>query len=129
MKPFICPPMLSTSQSLAVASVSFNSISQPGSIVHEAEQQSPSTVLPSSHASVGVWMPSPQTDTQMVGWPAQLNPASIAHVGLQPSPPMVPPSSHASVPTIRPSPQFDMHTVGTPAQVNPGSSVHVALQP
>ena len=62
--------------------------------------------VPSSQASVPATMPSPQTVSQVLGAPLQLQPDSTVQVEEQPSPDVVLPSSQVSVPSITPSPHF-----------------------
>jgi hypothetical protein len=75
--------------------------SQLGSSVQVAEQPSPETTFPSSHASVGSFSPSPHGDVQPFV-PVQIG--SARQSAPHPSPPYVLPSSHASLPSLRLSP-------------------------
>jgi hypothetical protein len=55
------------------------------SIVQEKLQPSPSARFPSSHCSTLVRYPSPQTETQLLGLPEQVNPRSLVQEELHPS--------------------------------------------
>src|SRR5262245_66228615 len=75
----------------------------PGSILQAAEQPSPSTLLPSSHASLTT-MPSPQRDMH-APFAAVLQSGSFWQVAEQPSNGSAFPSSHPSAPSTFLSPQ------------------------
>src|SRR4029079_9028493 len=75
--------------------------SQLGSSVQAAEQPSPETALPSSHASVGSFSPSPHGDVQPF---VPVHTGSARQSAPQPSPPYVLPSSQASPPSFVLSP-------------------------
>ena len=109
--------------------VPFGSTSQPASIWQTDEQQSLLARLPSSHASLGAFTPSPQTEVQTLGVPVHVYPGSTAHTAEQPSPVVVLPSSQASAPFLSPSPQIGEQTLGTPAQLKPASTTHAEEQP
>src|SRR5580765_6518512 len=76
--------------------------SQFGSRAQVAEQPSPETTLPSSHASLGCLSPSPHGEVQPLV-PTQTG--SDRQSALQPSPPKVFWSSQDSPPSFTPSPQ------------------------
>ena len=77
-------------------------------MVHEAEQPSPSTELPSSQASMPSMAPLPQMRLQLLGVPAHSKPASIWQALEQPSPLLVLVSSHcSSVASMKPSEHTD----------------------
>src|SRR3954469_22637402 len=94
----------------------------PGSMAQVAEHPSPSTVLPSSHASPTT-MPSPHFDAhdapEQSGSPRQ-SPA-------QPSNGSALPSSQLSVPSTLPSPHFvGVQALGLPLHFQPISILQVA---
>src|SRR6188474_1113583 len=100
--------------------------SQLGSSVQLAEHPSPETALPSSHASVGSFRPSPHGEVQPF---VPVQTGSARQSAPQPSPPYVLPSSHASPPSFLPSPHV-VRWHGWPAgHAKPGSIRHVSLQP
>ena len=82
---------------------------KPVSFLHTSEHPSQLQVLPSSHSSTGVCMPSPQVGLQ-VSLPAvpcvQLQPVSTRQRLLHPSPLKRFPSSHDSKLSLIPLPQF-----------------------
>src|SRR5436190_2445066 len=97
----------------------------PGSILHAAEQPSPSTLLPSSQSS---WttMPSPQRDMHE----PVLQSGSFWQSAEQPSNGKALPSSHPSAPSTFLSPQVVcVHWLGLPLHFHPSSTLQVAEQP
>src|SRR6185436_9312109 len=76
-----------------------------GSIVHAAEQPSPSRWLPSSQSSAPAMMPAPQPVVHADVAPVQLQPGATVQIIEQPSPLTRAPSSQASNPATTPSPQ------------------------
>src|SRR5215471_12083064 len=97
----------------------------PGSMVQVAEHPSPSTLLPSSHASPTT-MPSPHFDAHEA--PPQSG--SLRQSPEQPSNGSPLPSSQLSVPSILPSPQVvGVQVLGLPLHFQPISTLQLAEQP
>jgi hypothetical protein len=111
--------------------------SKPHSTVHVAEQPSSASASLSSHVSWPTMMPSPHTDSHVVGphgTKVQSQPdsrdARTVQSLLHPSPLTVLPSSHASSDAWTLSPQLDVHTLGSAVpQSKPHSTVHVDEHP
>src|SRR6476659_3040646 len=100
----------------------------PGSILQAAEHPSPSTLLPSSHASLTT-MPSPQRDVHEPS-AAVLQSGSFWQVAEQPSNGRALPSSHPSAPSTFLSPQVVCeHLLGLPLHFHPSSILQVSEQP
>ena len=82
------------------------------SFFHELSHPSPSKVLPSSHSSFPITIPSPhvgdQTDWGVPAWVSQEYPVSIVQLDVHPSPLMLLPSSHPSSDPRVPVPQPSM---------------------
>src|SRR5205085_64215 len=98
----------------ACAKVLLGSISQPDSIWHVEEQQSPLIALPSSHCSAPTIIPSPQIPPQTLGWPAQIQPVSTWQAASHPSPGARLGSSQGSLAATTPSPHEEAHLLGSP---------------
>ena len=100
----------------------------PGSILQAAVHPSPSTLLPSSHASLTT-MPSPQRDMHEP-FVAVLQSGSFWQSAEQPSNGSALPSSHPSAPSTFLSPQVVCeHVLGLPLHFHPSSILQVAEQP
>src|SRR6185436_4103413 len=100
----------------------------PGSILQPAVQPSPSTLLPSSHASLTT-MPSPQRDMH-APFAAVLQSGSFWQVAEQPSNGSALPSSQPSAPSTFLSPQVVCeHVLGLPLHFQPISILQVSEQP
>src|SRR5688500_18923000 len=118
---------------------------KPASSTHIAEQPSPETALPSSHASPMSTLPSPQTEAHACVPVASRHAGSFVHVFEQPraasiaSPVKRPftlpvvaslPSSHDSPASTTPLPQTEaVQTEGEPVQDQPGSERQVVEHP
>src|SRR4030095_7044991 len=97
----------------------------PGSILQSFVQPSPSTLLPSSQASLTT-MPSPQRDMHE----PVLQSGSFWQAAEQPSNGRALPSSHPSAPSTFLSPQVVCeHVLGLPLHFHPSSILQVAEQP
>ena len=104
----------------------------PGSTRQVVEQPSPPTLLPSSHISVPMIIPSPQAGTHLRPGTRHSYPVStLLQSAEQPSPPAVLPSSQASLAASLPSPHTEVivQTLGEPVQVQPSGIWQIALQP
>jgi len=88
---------------------------KPDSIMHVEVHPSPSATFPSSQASPGASMPSPQIATQVLGDPVQKKPVSTVQTAVHPSPLVTLPSSHVSPGSTKPFPHTPLHT--PPAQM------------
>src|SRR5262245_60068263 len=125
--------MMSPRAALASASavVSLGSTSgKSTSVAHALSQPSPLIVLLSSHISVEVTAPFPQTGPHTFGaLPTHAYPASTVHADEQPSPLIVLPSSQTSPPTFVPSPQTPVHMLGAPEHMYPLSTAQRCEHP
>jgi len=101
-------------------------------MMQPALHPSPVTVLPSSQASFDALTPSPQLDSQTLGWAVQVNPHSTEQLDEHPSPLSVSPSSHVSVTTTLLSPQTAVNLLVPQSGkkgVHPSSFVQALLHP
>src|SRR3954467_11051125 len=115
----------STQAPLIFSQLAFCEHSKPASFLQDAEQPSPSLVLPSSHSSP-IKSPSPHSEVQ----PSPVQVGSVWQVDEQPSKGTALPSSQLSAPSFLASPQtVGVQTLGWPSHLKPTSNLQVAEQP